>query len=406
MKAIVPLMLLLFLLVLFQFPVKANEPTSIQLTFGIVDSFTPNISGDGSKVVFMSGYNDSAEIYVINSDGTGLRQLTNNQAYDGGPTVSNDGSKIAFDSYINGTLQVCVVNSDGSGLKQLTDNPGGSLGSQISGDGKKVVFCKHLGSDKNVTGDVEIFEIGSDGTGERQVPFNDQYVTMPSTNYNGDKIVFVSSGLFVVNSDGTGLKGLCSMSGVTRPQISADGDMIAFLKYTYSFPYSETHDVYVVRSDGQGLKQMTNDGKSVSPSLSGDGKRVAFHSLANGSYTSIVMGTDGLYEHTITNAYTPSLNNDGSKIAFASDMTGHSEIYVTSLAPDESPTPTASPAPTVLLPTIEPTQTTQITQPVSQDSNQAILPAAAIVIAIVAVASTSLVYFKKHKPNTELDKKI
>jgi Tol biopolymer transport system component len=400
MKAIIPIMLLLlFLSVLFQFHAKANELTPIQLTFGNVDSFTPNISGDGGKVVFMSGYNDSSEIYIINSDGTGLKQLTNNQAYDDGPTISNDGDKIAFNSYINGTFQVCIVNSDGSGLKQLTDNPGGCLSPKISGDGKKVIFCKHLGSDKNVTGDMEIFEIDSDGTGERQVTFNDQYVTMPSTNYNGDKVAFVSSGLFVVNSDGTGLKGLSSLSGIGRAQISADGDMIVFVRYTTSFPYSETHDVYVVRSDGQGLKQMTNDGKSVSPSLSSDGKRVAFHSLANGSYTSIVMGTDGLYEHKIMNAYTPSLNDDGSKIAFASDMTGHSEIYVTSLVTDESPAPTASPIPTVLLPTIEPTPTAQITQPMAQDSNQAILTAAATVIAIVAVASVLLVFFKKRKPN-------
>ncbi len=298
---------------------------------------------------------------------------------------------------INGTFQVCIVNSDGSGLKQLTDNPGGSLGPQISGDGKKVVFCKHLGSDKNLTGDTEIFEIDTDGTGERQLTFNDQYVNMPSTNYNGDKIAFVSSGLFVVNSDGTGLKGLSSMSGIISPQISADGDIITFVRDTVSFPYSETHNVYIVRSDGQGLKQLTNDDKSVNPSLSSDGKRVAFNSLANGPYIIIVTGTDGLSEQTITDAYTPSLNDDCSKLAFASDMTGHSEIYVTSLALDESPTPTASLAPTVLLQTIEPTPTTQITRSVSQDSNQTILTAAAIVIVIVAVASVSLVYFRRRK---------
>ena len=50
-----------------------------------------------------------AEIFVVNSDGTGLTQLTINTAGDAWPSFSGDGTKIAFSSNVDGDEEIFVV---------------------------------------------------------------------------------------------------------------------------------------------------------------------------------------------------------------------------------------------------------------------------------------------------------
>ncbi|MCS7285607.1 MAG: hypothetical protein RMK30_00325 [Anaerolineae bacterium] len=85
----------------------------------------PEASPDGRKVVFMSMRDGNWEIYIVNSDGTGLRRLTKDPAIDGLPTWSPDGNYIAFLSNRGGEWAVWVIRPDGSGLRRLF-NLGGS----------------------------------------------------------------------------------------------------------------------------------------------------------------------------------------------------------------------------------------------------------------------------------------
>jgi Tol biopolymer transport system component len=143
--------------------------------------YGPSISGDGSKIAFMSrGVGNESEIFVINSDGSGLKQLTDNSDGDMNPSISGDGSKIAFskDIFSNDAAteiiasEIFVINSDGSGLTQLTSNsedafvPSGNP--SISGDDSKVAFQRLDRSNW----DYEIFVINSDGSGEKQLTDN------------------------------------------------------------------------------------------------------------------------------------------------------------------------------------------------------------------------------------------
>ena len=77
---------------------------------------------------------------MVNSDGTGLAQLTHNTASDSSPSICDDGSKIAFSSNVNGDYEIFVVNSDGSGLTQLTSNTAVDFAPSISGDGSKIAY--------------------------------------------------------------------------------------------------------------------------------------------------------------------------------------------------------------------------------------------------------------------------
>jgi len=52
------------------------------------------------------------EVYVVNTDGTGLKKLTNNTADDWWPCISHDGSKITFSSNLDGDQEIFVISMD------------------------------------------------------------------------------------------------------------------------------------------------------------------------------------------------------------------------------------------------------------------------------------------------------
>jgi len=81
----------------------------------------PNPSPDGEWVTFHS-WGKQEDIYIVRSDGTGERYLTNDEYKDRVPRWSADGKRIAFYSNRSGNFEIWVINPDGSGLKQITDD--------------------------------------------------------------------------------------------------------------------------------------------------------------------------------------------------------------------------------------------------------------------------------------------
>lgn len=81
----------------------------------------PAWSPDGTKIAYSLG--DKDDIYVMSSDGTGDVNLTNDSnAHDRYPRWSPDGTKIVFASDRDGDYEIYVMDSDGSNVVQLTDN--------------------------------------------------------------------------------------------------------------------------------------------------------------------------------------------------------------------------------------------------------------------------------------------
>ena len=203
-KRISPIVLtaiMVFFLVVM--PVSAQWGTPTRLTYIAASDVQPSISGDGSKIAFLSDRDGDAEIFVINSDGTDLSQLTHNTVTDGGCSFSSDGSKIAFHSDRDGDNEIFVINSDGTGLAQLTFHTASDMWPSISGDGSKITFMS------DVDGDNEIFVINSDGTGLAQLTSNMAlYDRDPSISDDGNKIAFSSNvdgeqSIFVVSYTST-----------------------------------------------------------------------------------------------------------------------------------------------------------------------------------------------------------
>lgn len=96
-----------------------------QLTFGLADT-APEWSPDGTKIAFtrkLNRYEGYNQIYIMNSDGSNIVQLTFDDCHSGAPTWSPDGAFIAFVSDKDGALwpgDLWVMKNDGSEGKRLT----------------------------------------------------------------------------------------------------------------------------------------------------------------------------------------------------------------------------------------------------------------------------------------------
>jgi TolB protein len=92
-------------------------------TKSVGTNYLPVFSPDGKQIAFMSGRDGNPEIYVINVDGSNLRRLTNHPTEDGSPTWSPSGSQIAFTSGRTGKPQIYIMNAaDGSGVQRISLN--------------------------------------------------------------------------------------------------------------------------------------------------------------------------------------------------------------------------------------------------------------------------------------------
>jgi Tol biopolymer transport system component len=119
--------------------------------------FEPAWSPDG-RIAF-TRRDDIGEIFVMNADGTGLTNLTNNPATDDGPAWSPDGTKIAFRSNRRGVYDLYVMNADGSGITALTADTATEGRPAWSPDGEKIAFA----SDRE--GNFEIYVMNANGSG-------------------------------------------------------------------------------------------------------------------------------------------------------------------------------------------------------------------------------------------------
>ncbi len=88
----------------------------------------PALSPNGRQVAFMAQNEGNWDIYVINSDGSSLKQLTTNPARDGLPTWSPDGRAVAFVSDRDGQWAIYGLTANGSGERKLLDMVGSADG--------------------------------------------------------------------------------------------------------------------------------------------------------------------------------------------------------------------------------------------------------------------------------------
>jgi Tol biopolymer transport system component len=90
----------------------------------VADAGSISFAPDG-KIYFSSGMSGNEEIWSIDRDGSGRRQLTNTEADESLPLPAPDGNSVIFLSNRSGAAQVWRMNADGSLQTQVTSREGG-----------------------------------------------------------------------------------------------------------------------------------------------------------------------------------------------------------------------------------------------------------------------------------------
>jgi Tol biopolymer transport system component len=286
------------------------------------------------KIVFSSnrttgtGVNNPTgdyEVFKMNPDGTGIRQLTFNAVDEEYPTLSPDGKKIAYaskgvqPSNPQGDDEIYLMNAlDGTAKKNLTDNGADVYDTypHFSPDGKRIAYESEGIQTSNPEGDNEVYRMNAlDGTGKKNLSNTDSSVRDYYGDFSPDstKVAYQSEGVQTTNPegdvevyrvnalDGTGKKNLTDNGdGVNdfRPQFSPGGKRIGYdSNGTQTSNPEGDNDVYVMSSlDGSGKKNLTNNGAGVydtHPQFSPDGKKIAF--LGGGIRTSNPQGDNEVY---------------------------------------------------------------------------------------------------------------
>lgn len=225
----------------------SNEIFTTNLNGGNVNSVGTNFflgSMSSSKLIAASKFDGDNEIYIVNADGSGEQQLTNNSANDLRPSISANGSKIAFVSDRDGNNEIYIMNSNGTNVVRLTNDAGNDYFPSISADGSKVIFK----SDRD--GNDEVYSINSNGTGLTRLTNNAAVDTTPAWSPDGTTILFCSNRdgnyeIYRANANGS------SQTRITNTVINefhASYNMTGF----YIFYYDDTR-----------LRRMDADGSNI-----------------------------------------------------------------------------------------------------------------------------------------------
>jgi TolB protein len=244
----------------------------------------PDWSPNGSKLAF-ERCSKWCEVWTVSKDGTAPRRLGPNCLHAssackdrGGPAWSPDGTKIAFGqaSVVGGETQfaeIYVMNANGTGQRQVTHFTAGKpfttdlFDPAWSPDGKQLVFEVRNSKKGDPPNRRALFIVNADGSDLSQLTeWSLNAGDSPDWSPDGRLILFRSvstanrhhGNLYTIHPDGSGLNRLTNYPApktVLTGSFSPDGKWITFARFT-EMPYPA---IYVMRVNGTGVRRVTAD---------------------------------------------------------------------------------------------------------------------------------------------------
>jgi Tol biopolymer transport system component len=194
----------------------------------------PNISPDGKAIVFVR----DGDIYAMDSDGSGQRQLTSGPDLDERPQVSPNGSLVLFTrrASIEEPRHLFTVYLGGGEPRQLTSGSSDDFEPSFAPEGRTVVFVRGLpgSSGGEFSGNAELFSIRPSGEGLTRLTHTPRDELRP--RYFARGIVFQRRNeihsplyLFSMRRDGSEVKPVVRRRSNSRVgAVSPDGRLLLF----------------------------------------------------------------------------------------------------------------------------------------------------------------------------------
>ncbi|MBI4265685.1 MAG: PD40 domain-containing protein [Acidobacteria bacterium] len=185
-------------------------------TRGRGTNYLPVFSPDGTRIAFMSGRDGNPEIYVVNVDGSNLRRITNHPAGDTTPTWSPTGTQIAFVSDRAGAPQIYIVGADGLNLRRLTSESHADRPTWSPAPFNEIAFTARTGPGY----DIKVYDLATGMT--RRITFGEGSNESPAYAPNGKHLAFMSTRagryqVFTIGRDGRGVRQVTREGGNFTP---------------------------------------------------------------------------------------------------------------------------------------------------------------------------------------------
>jgi TolB protein len=162
------------------------------------------------KIVYTSKASGDLELWTMNEDGSNKKKITSTEGYDGGPVMDREGKHIVWRAYhpvapaevkryrellaedltTPMKMELFLSDSKGGNVKQLSNYGCAAFAPTFTPDGKKILFASNK---HNCDGrKFELFMINLDGTGLEQVTDFGGFTSFAEFSPDGKKLVFAS----------------------------------------------------------------------------------------------------------------------------------------------------------------------------------------------------------------------
>lgn len=280
----------------FSGPASATRTLAHRTADTIIQLVTQQRSFFDTRIAFAGNFGGNKEIYVMDVDGGGRRQITKNKSINLKPRWNASGSSLCFTGYANGNPDLYVADLLKSQVRRISARTGINTGCNWAPSGDRIALTLSSG------GDSDIYTIDPlAGSQIARLTNSPGIDVSPSFSPDGSRVAFVSERgggpqIYVMNADGSGAKRVTfSGSHNTDPAWSPKGDKIAFVGRDGGF------DVFTVNIDGTGMQRITQGaGDNEDPSWSPEGDFVAYSSTRSGAAHIWLSNLDGSHQVQVT----------------------------------------------------------------------------------------------------------
>ena len=209
----------------------------------------------GGKVAFIGTRTGHKEVYVCDTDGGNLQQLTSDANLSVGPALSPDGRRLAYTGYKSGYADIYVINLASGARDRVVKFPGTNTGAAFSPDGRELA----MSCSKDGNPELYVTDVG--GGNARRLTHTPGVESSPTWSPDGSELIYVSDAggppqLYrIPSSGGTGRRLGAGYGYCTEPDWSPDGKKVAFCVREGGFSVAvldlESGSAKIVAADAQ-----------------------------------------------------------------------------------------------------------------------------------------------------------